>query len=394
MDPNPSPSDRDVAEAFERHRAGQLAEAAALYARALAADPAHYDARRLLGLALLQQGRAREAERPLREAIALAPDNAKAYDNLAVVLHALQRHDEALSASRKAVELAPAVAGFLVNLGNLYIQLERRTDAIDAFRRAITADPDDAGVHQRLAMELLRVGDAVGALRHLDRYFALGGRSAHGVALKAIALAAAGDMEASQALTDFDQLVVSRQVSEVPGFPSVGAFNEALAAHVAGTAAGGAAEGLLAASAPCIAALRRLIEDEVAARQRTLPAAGHPFADGAPRQWHINAWAVATRRQDHEEIEIDQIHPQAWLSGVYYVHLSEPSQRKPRQNEGWIEIGRGPDDISPVASPDVRLIQPAEGLLLTFPSYIWRRNLPFETKRDRISIGFDVMPAG
>ena len=395
MDPSPSSPDRDFAAALERHQAGQLVEAAGLYERALADRPGHYDARRLLGLVRLQQGRAPEAERLLREAIAAAPENAKAYDNLAVVLHSLHRAEEALSASRKAVELAPANPGFLLNLGNLYIEMGRRPDAIHAFRRAVDAAPDNAGIHQRLAAELLRVGDAAGALRHLDKSFGLGGADAHGVALKAAALAAAGDAEAYQALTDFDRLVVSRQVDEAHGFPSLAAFHEALAAHVIErAAAGGTSDELLAASVPCAAALRRVIEYEVGARLRALPAAGHPFADGAPRQWRIDTWAVATRRQDHEEIELDQIRPQAWLSGVYYVQLSEPARPRPKANEGWLEFGRAPDDISAVASPDIRLVQPAAGMLLTFPSYIWRRTLPFETKQDRISIGFDVIPTG
>lgn len=395
MDPSLSSPDHDVAAALERHKAGQLVEAAGLYERALAANPAHYEARRLLGLAFFQQGRAREAERQLRAAIAAAPENAKAYDNLAVVLHALGRNDDALSASRKAVELAPANAPFLVNLANVYVEMERRADAIAAFRRAAAAAPDSADIHRRLAAELLREGDAAGAVRHLDRCFALGGTNAQGIALKATALAAAGDTAGHAALMDFDRLVVSRQVDDVPGFASLAAFNEALASHAIGaTSDANAADGLLASSAPCVAALRRLIEDEIAARRGALPAAGHPFTDGAPRQCRINAWAVATRRQDHEEIELDQIQPQAWLSGVYYVQLSEPLKSKPKANEGWIEIGRAPDDISPVASPDVRLIQPAEGLLLTFPSYVWRRTLPFETKRERISIGFDVIATG
>jgi Flp pilus assembly protein TadD len=392
MDPTPSSPDRDFAAALEHHKVGQLVEAADLYERILAAAPNHHEARRLLGLACFQQGRATDAERLLRAAIASAPENAKAYDNLAVVLHSLRRADEALSASRKAVELAPANPGFLLNLGNLYIEMGRRPDAIDAFRRAVRAAPDDAGIHRRLAAELLRVGDAVGALRHLDTSFGLGAADAHGVALKAAALAAAGDIEAYQALTDFDRLVVSRDVGDAHGFPSQAAFHEALAGHVAEHAVGGGtAEGLLAASVPCAAALRRVIEDEIGLRLRTLPAAGHPFADGAPRQWRIDAWAVATRRQDHEEIELDQIRPQAWLSGVYYVRLSEPARPKAKANEGWLEFGRAPDDISAVASPDVRLLQPAEGMLLTFPAYIWRRTLPFETKQDRISIGFDVI---
>lgn len=394
-----SSAETDFADGLARHKAGQLAEAVGLYERALAADPRHYEARRLLGLATFQAGRPDDAERLLREAISAAPENAKAYDNLAVVLHAMQRDDEALPALRKAVELAPGNNAFLINLGNLFVEMGRRADAIDAFRRAATANPRDADIHQRLASELLKEGDAAGALRHVDACLGLGGVNSAVLALKGLALAAAADLDGYMSLMDFDRLIVTRDIGGAHGFPSLAAFNEALATYVSnnstlhaeGTTVNGldTAADLLASSEPCVAALRGFIYSEIEARLRTLPPAGHPFTDTAPKEWRTEFWGVKMWRQGHQVIHI---HQKAWLSGVYYVQLPEIVRPGQKGNNGWIEFGRGPEDITPVTPPNVRLMQPVEGLLITFPSYVWHRTIPFEAKRDRISIAFDVIP--
>lgn len=395
----PSPAETEFADALARHRAGQIAEAAGLYERVLAADAGHHEARRLLGLACFQAGRPQDAERLLRETISAAPGNAKAYDNLAVVLHVMRRDDEALPALRKAVELEPENGAFLVNLGNLFLEMGRRADALDAFRRGAALDPRNADIHQRLASELLRAGDAAGSVRHADTCLALGGSNATVLAIKGLALAAAGDPEAYTALMDFDRLIVCKPIPDNHGFPSLAAFNEALAAHVSGNSTlhneGTTVNGmdtssqLLESPEPCIVALRRIVHDAIETRLRTLPPAGHPFADSAPRQWRTESWGVKMWRQGHQVIHI---HQKAWLSGVYYVQLPEIVRPGQKGNNGWIEFGRGPDDLSAVTPPNIRTIQPVEGLLITFPSYVWHRTIPFEAKRDRISIAFDVIP--
>jgi tetratricopeptide (TPR) repeat protein len=390
------PADTVFDRAVACHRAGQLAEAAELYDRALAADPDHSEARRLLGLLAIQRGQPDVAERQLREAIRLAPDNAKAYDNLAVVLHALNRDAEALPVLRKAVDLAPTNEMFLVNLGNLSSELGRRADAIDAFRRAVAVAPRNADIHPRLASELLKAGDAASALRHLDVAIDLGGPNATFLALKAVALGTAGDADAFNALMDFDRLVVCRHIGEAHGAVSLAAFNDSLAAIVAENSLGkdhttinglDSAE-MLGLPNPATVALRRFVYDEVEARLQTLPAS-HPFAAMAPRRWTTKSWGVKMWRQGHQDTHI---HHKAWLSGVYYVQLPEIVRQGQKGHAGWIEFGRGPDDLSAVAPPNVRLIQPVEGMLITFPSYTWHRTLPFEGKRDRISIAFDVVP--
>ena len=397
--PQASAGDAAFTQAVERHHAGQLAEAAGLYEQALAADPAHPDARRMLGLVAFQQERVEDAEKLLREAKRTAPDNPKIYDNLAVVLHAQGRIGDALPELRRAVELAPTNPLFLLNLGNLLAEMERRTEAVDAFRRAAAAAPRNADLQQRLASELLKTGDAAAGLRHIENAIALGGPNSTFLALKAVALGTTGAVDAYNELMDFERLAVCRHIGDAHGAASLAAFSETLAGIVANSSTlhqddttinGLDTTEMLALPEPSTVALKRFIYSEIEARLHNLPPAPHPFAAMAPRQWTTKSWGVKMWRQGHQA---PHIHHKAWLSGVYYVQLPEVVRPGQKGHEGWIEFGRGPEDISPLAPPNLRLIQPVVGMLITFPSYMWHRTLPFESKRDRISIAFDVVPA-
>ena len=80
------PSAMTIPEAFQiavqRHRAGRLAEAEALYRQILAAQPNHADAAHSLGVIALQVGRHDAAIEWMRKAIALDPNHGDAQLNL------------------------------------------------------------------------------------------------------------------------------------------------------------------------------------------------------------------------------------------------------------------------------------------------------------------------
>ncbi len=390
---------QDFSAALAQHQSGRLAEAEDAYRGVLAAEPQHVDALRLLGVLRFQRGDAAEAERLLRQVIAISPENAKAYDNLAFVLHAAGRDAEALPALRRAVELAPTNDAFLANLGNLFIEMHRTADAVETLRRAAAVNPGNAAVHEHLGSELLKTGDAGSALRHLDACISLGAANSSVFAHKAIALTELGDTEGLRALVDLDRLVICRDIGDGHGFPSLADFNAELARAVSGSATLHAevttvngldtTSDLLNSPESCIGALRGFIYSEIERRLRELPGAGHPFAVTAPKRWRTESWGVKMWRQGHQ---VTHIHQKAWLSGVYYVQLPEIVRPGQKGNDGWIEFGRGPSDLYTVGQPETRLIQPVEGMLITFPSYVWHRTIPFEAARDRISIAFDVIP--
>jgi hypothetical protein len=91
--------------------------------------------------------------------------------------------------------------------------------------------------------------------------------------------------------------------------------------------------------------------------------------------------------------QIPHYHKDAWISGVYYVQLPPVVREDSPSQAGWIEFGRGRDDIYHQSEPPTRRIRPEEGMLIAFPSYVWHRTLPFEDDRERLCISFNVVPA-
>src|SRR5689334_10852388 len=92
-----------VEEGLAHHQAGRLAQAEALYRRALAAAPACADALHLLGALALAAGRPADALDLLDRALALDPTQAASHFNRAETCRALGRLDEARAAYERAV---------------------------------------------------------------------------------------------------------------------------------------------------------------------------------------------------------------------------------------------------------------------------------------------------
>ena len=141
---------------------------------------------------------------------------------------------------------------------------------------------------------------------------------------------------------------------------------------------------------PAITALRTFVGRRARAYlDRLSDLADHPLAAHRPARYHLKAWGV---RMWHQGYQVPHFHQNAWLSGVYYVQLPEAVSDGGEKHEGWIQFGRGTDDLYVKSSPMIRLIRPRVGELLIFPSYVWHRTLPFESDSDRISIAFDLIP--
>src|SRR5579871_5163503 len=94
-------------QAADLHLKGKLKAAEAIYLQLLAAQPDHFDARHLLGVLQLQQGRSGEALASIGAALRTNPDFPPALLNYAVVLRALGRPAEALAGFDRALAVKP-----------------------------------------------------------------------------------------------------------------------------------------------------------------------------------------------------------------------------------------------------------------------------------------------
>ena len=115
----------------------------------------------------------------------------------------------------------------------------------------------------------------------------------------------------------------------------------------------------------------------------------HPFLAGRPDTWRLEAWGTIT--QQVSSGEDTHIHPDAWLSGVYYLRLPAAVQNQ-ADTDGYLEIGRAPNHMAQRIAPKLKVVRPEMGLLVLFPSYFYHRVLPFKSPETRMSVAFDAVP--
>jgi len=131
----------DQAVALETHDVDAAIRA---YESAIAADPAHQDARINLGRLLHEAGRLAEAERAYLEAAQGDNDDPILLFNLGVLLDDLNRKSEAVTAYQAALNIDADFADCHYNLALLFEQLERPQEAIrhmSNYRRLVGSGP-------------------------------------------------------------------------------------------------------------------------------------------------------------------------------------------------------------------------------------------------------------
>ena len=109
-----------------------------------------------------------------------------------------------------------------------------------------------------------------------------------------------------------------------------------------------------------------------------------------PGHVRFNSWASLLHGDGHQRWHI---HPDGWISGVYYVDLPK-LQRDDGGREGDIEFGVFPfNNEMPNVDSYCWRIKPEAGTMLLFPSYYAHRTWPTEVSDWRLSIAFDVIPS-
>lgn len=343
-----------------------------------------------------------EGETAARRALELDPAEAAAWDSLGIVLMKRGEEGGAFEAGRRAVELAPANVDYWLHLADNQARDGELAPALATLGAALARHPANAELHRQQGIALLRSGETDAALESLDRCLAQRPADQRAIAHKAVALARLGHLDAMNDLLGLDRFVRRVRFREVGPFASVEAFNRQLAADIRNhptlrwepvglAATGGALTGeLLDAPTDAIRVfereLRRAIDDlraDLEADER------HPFLHRIPGKYRLNTWATLVPQQG--EINA-HIHEEAWLSGAYYAELPAAMAAGRDTRAGWLELGRPSGELPPVPEHVLRYLEPAEGLLVLFPSYLFHRTLPFQGQGERISLSFDLEP--
>ncbi|MBI3453663.1 MAG: tetratricopeptide repeat protein [Rhodospirillales bacterium] len=354
------------------------------------------------GLVLQSAGETAAAVAAFRRAIRINPRHAGANEGLAIILQQQGRGGEAIEALQAVIAAHPGRASAHANLAWALAKTGKLRQAADSFCRAIAAEPAVAEFRAGLAIILFDLGDHAGALAACDACLVRQPGHARAIAIKALVLDERGERETARQLIDFDRLLWRKHWEPPPDGVNLSTFNAAVVNHVLAhptlrrdrsdktTRHGSQTDELLAEPKGPLVTLESMIYTAIDAYCRAMPTdPSHPFLAARPLRWTLRTWATVLGHQGHQN---PHHHPGGWLSGVYYVKLPTVVTT-PGDPAGWIEFGRPDPRFRYSFEPEIRLIQPEEGLMLLFPSYFWHRTIPFESDEVRISVAFDVIPA-
>jgi uncharacterized protein (TIGR02466 family) len=313
-------------------------------------------------------GRRLQAIAALRACVARHPDNVPALAALALALRDERLFDDSVAAFRQAIAHVPGEAAFWCGLGRTLLEAGRACEALTVAASYLERRPGHAGALSLDVLGRLAVGDQAGAER----------------------------------LLDYDRFVVRRTLPVPDGFAELTSFNLELAAATArhptlhraplrhATAAGLHSGSLLIDPPECITSFQQALRVAVADYCQALPdLPEHPFASRKPKSTALDIWCVVMEQGGHQ---IPHIHPEAWLSGVYYPLLPEVV-RSGQGAEGWLAFGEPDRNFPRSVESRIVTVQPQEGMLILFPSYFFHRTIPFQAEGTRISVAFDVLRA-
>lgn len=128
-------------EARRLHLAGLISDAEAYYSAVLKAQPGHVDAKHLLAVIRIQEGRLTEALRLLRQVVSSAPTLPPVHVNLGDALRLSGKLVDAIDSYDRAIALNPLYPEAHVNKGVTLSQLGRSEEAIAAFTTALYVKP-------------------------------------------------------------------------------------------------------------------------------------------------------------------------------------------------------------------------------------------------------------
>lgn len=339
-----------------------------------------------------------EAATALMEAeIERRPDDLALRLACADVLHRGRHLQRALRVLEQALARAPNSPQLLTAYGVVLDELDRPEEGLQALRRVAALVPADRSAHRNALPLMLRAGRAEEALALAQALRRDDPHDQYLVAHEAAAMRMLG-MADYRGLYDYERFVRSYEIPAPRGFFTAPNFNAALAdvlrvqhrvnAHPldqrlpAGTQT---ARSLLTLDEPNLRAFAAAVEPAIRDYVGRLDGADPFGARRTGRQQMSALWSV---RLPDGGLMPNHVHDRGWISSAYYAALS-PAVHPIDERAGWLKLGE--PNRPPRGCEAEAFVEPKEGLLVLFPSYMWHGTLPFEGN-ERLSMAFDVLP--
>lgn len=369
---------------------GRFAEAAECYRQALAIDPTHVSAHEALAALLPQSGEANAALDSYEAALKLAPGSVPLWTSALNTANGQQRFDRLEAWSQAAMARFgqdPVLVGYLACAEAGQGHLERARATIGA---ALARQPDYAVGQLIQARIALALGDAKEAEEAALRATRLAPQDQLGWTLLSTAWRLRDDPR-EHWLCRYDELVMPIDLDLPAGLEAALNARHRAAASPAeqslrhGTQTPG---NLFHRTDPQV---QRLAQDLLIAIETRLAALSmepdHPFlARNTGRIGFSASWSVRLTDQGHHA---SHMHPAGWLSSACYIAV--PPEVGQGAEQGALTFG-APDQALGLNLAPRRIVQPAVGRLVIFPSYLWHGTVPFRSDQPRLTVAFDAVP--
>jgi predicted Zn-dependent protease len=378
---------------------GRLSESEAALRKVLDRRPQDATAHRELAqLIWMQTGDVAKAAATLNEAIRRFPGDLNLCITRAHVYgqcgNAEAEYDEVLSVLSRSGG-APMVE---VAATNSALAAGKYEAAINHARAARAGLPEDEVLRQAYCRALLAVGDAAEASRVAGALHAEFPLDQNYIALQATAWRLLGD-ERYRALYDYDAFVVPGELAAPHGWPSREAYLEDLvealdrrhqyATHPFSQSVrhGSQLPSINKIDEPALKAYPEAAAGPIRKYLERAGKGGDPLRRRNKGRFEIiTAWSI---RLPASGFHIDHVHPQGWLSSACHLRLPETLGGDARA--GWLKFGEPGIPTTPKLEAE-HFIEPREGVLVIFPSYMWHGTVPFEGKTSRLTVAVDISP--
>jgi tetratricopeptide (TPR) repeat protein len=386
---------------------GRMEEAEHRYRQVLAAEPLNISAHRELNEMLWQMGRIGEFGDSFRQALQSQPDNGTLLLACCEVLAGAGKHEDILEMLQRFAGASGAGPGkvdaqLIAIRARAEAAIGRHDQAMRLFDRARVLLPDNGQLALDHAQLAIVKGDYELALQALEQ---IEGREPDNQlmwACRATCWRLMGD-ERAEWLNDTSRFVRTAAIPCPAGFPSLEAFLAELTllltrlhttrvAPSNQTLRGGTQTfgRLFHRRDTLIGLLVEALSTTISHYLEQLPHdPDHPLLRRNTGQFRFSgSWSV---RLTDGGYHVNHVHPQGWLSSVFYVSVPEDLGPSVASPAGWLKIGETSLGLGEREVID-RLVQPVAGELTLFPSYTWHGTVPFHSTTPRLTSPFDVVP--
>ena len=376
--------------AVQNHQKNNLKIAENLYKEALRTNPNHFESVFYLGSLFVQIKKFKSAIPLFHEAIKINPDHADSHNNLGVVFKELKEFKNAMHCYEKAIQIQPNHVDAHNNLGAIFKQLGEHKKAITYFQKTNSTFSREELLKYSYSLDGLEVYKI-----KLEKFTQEETCSRKIAAMAAYVSKKENIINSYPFCKDPLNFVFIKNLKNT--LTSIDNFSENLLLKIkkihaiwepkATTTRGGyqTLNNLFDSSDLEIVKLKEVIEKHIIIYRKIHENSEDYFIKKWPQKCKFNAWYVKLLEQGHQN---SHMHARGWLSGVFYVKVPKFSNN----NEGSINFLLSGYDLPDDKNLPSLKHSPNDFDLVLFPSSLFHKTIPFNSRDGRHSIAFDLMP--